>query len=279
MEWFRYGPFDPKGKDKKARWGKPRYIAYVLKREGEPVVGDLGEAEAIDSLVLDFRKALSDPKSAFVKETAKELSEKLLGPLRSQLANTERLLISPDGALNLLPFAALLDEKGEYLAKRFEITYLTSGRDLLRLASESSARSNAVVIADPDYGKSASMLAQVDTAIQPQRSIDLDRGAMVFTSLPGTIEEAKALKALLNLNDQNVLIGANATEAKLKQLHGPRILHIATHGFFLSDKEISAAALKRRAPFKANTRAARRESTAAVGPRTRRRQPPPLGNR
>ncbi len=244
LEWFRYEPFDPKEKDKKARWGKPRYVAYVLKREGEPVVVDVGEAGAIESLVLDFRKALSDPKSAFVKETAKELSEKLLGPLRSQLANTERLLISPDGALNLLSFAALLDDKGEYLAKRFEITYLTSGRDLLRLASESSSRGSAVVVADPDYGKSASMLAQVDTSIQPQRSNDLDRGGIVFKSLPGTVEEAKALKALLKLNDQNVLIGANATEAKLKQLHGPRILHIATHGFFLSDKEISAAVLK-----------------------------------
>lgn len=35
-------------------------------------------------------------------------------------------MLSPDGALNLLPFAALLDEHGEYLAQRFELTYLTS---------------------------------------------------------------------------------------------------------------------------------------------------------
>jgi len=244
LEWFRYEPFDPKGKDRKTSWGKPRYVVYVLKREGKPVVVDVGEAEAIESLVLDFRKGLSDPKNAFVKEIAKELSEKLLGPLRPRLGNTERLLISPDGALNLLPFAALFDDKGEYLAKRFEITYLTSGRDLLRLASGSSSRSSAFVVADPDYGKSASMLAQVDTSIQPRRSIDLDRGGMVFKPLPGTVEEAKMLKALLKLNDQNVLVGANATEAKLKQLHGPSILHIATHGFFLSNKEISAAALK-----------------------------------
>src|SRR5262249_6247708 len=244
LEWFRYEPFDPKGKDEKARWGKPRYIAYVLKREGEPVVVDIGEAEAIEALILDFRKALSDPNSAFVKDIAKELSEKLLGPLRAQLGNTERLLISPDGALNLLPFTALLDDKGEHLAKLFEITYLTSGRDLLLLASASSSRSRTVLIADPDYGNSASMLAQVDPSIQPQRSIDLDRGGMAFKPLPGTVEEAKALKALLKLNDRNVLIGTNATEAKLKELHGPRILHIATHGFFLTDKEITAAALK-----------------------------------
>jgi hypothetical protein len=35
IEWFRYGPFDQK-KDEKMRWGAPRYVAYVLRREGRP---------------------------------------------------------------------------------------------------------------------------------------------------------------------------------------------------------------------------------------------------
>jgi CHAT domain-containing protein/Tfp pilus assembly protein PilF len=242
IEWLRYSPFDPKGVN--VHWGKPRYVVCLLKREGSPVIVDVGEAEVIEILVQGFRKALTDPRRAIVKEVAKQLSEKLFEPLRSYLGNTERLLISPDGALNLLPFAALADAKGEYLAKRFEINYLTSGRDLLRLASEASSRSGAVVLADPDYDNRASMLAQFDTLIPPQHSNDdLDRRGMVFTSLPGTIEEAKALKVLLQLNDQSVLTGANATEAKLKQLHGPRLLHIATHGFFLGDQASSAADL------------------------------------
>jgi CHAT domain-containing protein len=131
-----------------------------------------------------------------------------------------------------VPFAALLDDDGEYLAKRFEITYLTSGRDLLRFASDSSSRSSAVVVVDPDYGHSASVVAKADTVIQPSRSGDLDRSGLVFEPLPGTAAEAKALQALLKLADQNVLTGANATEAKLKQLHGPRNLHLATMVFF-----------------------------------------------
>ena len=39
-------------------------------------------------------------------------------------------------------------------------------------------------------------------------------------------------------------MGAQATKAALKRIAAPRILHIATHGFFLSDKEITAAALR-----------------------------------
>ena len=40
--------------------------------------------------------------------------------------------------MNLLPFAALVGKHGEYLAQHFEIAYLTSGRDLLRMAAEAS---------------------------------------------------------------------------------------------------------------------------------------------
>ncbi|MET4258254.1 CHAT domain-containing protein [Bradyrhizobium sp. S3.12.5] len=63
-------------------------------------------------------------------------------PLQSSLSlsGINRLLLSPDGALNLLPFAPLIDEHGEYVAQRFELTYLTSGRDLLRLAAPAPAR-------------------------------------------------------------------------------------------------------------------------------------------
>ena len=151
---------------------------------------------------------------------------------------------SPLGALNLLPFAALVDERGEYLALHFEITYLTSGRDLLRMTAETPAPGSAVVVANPDYGKSASGEVPVDTGFQPARSEDLDRSGLVFTPLPGTAAEAKALQALLNLDAQNVLTGDRATKASLRELHGPRLMHVATHGFFLNDQEVAVAAFK-----------------------------------
>ena len=54
-------------------------------------------------------------------------------PLLPLLGDKKRLLISPDGNLNLIPFDALVDGHGNYLVEQFEISYLTSGRDLLRL--------------------------------------------------------------------------------------------------------------------------------------------------
>jgi CHAT domain-containing protein len=52
--------------------------------------------------------------------------------------------------------------------------------------------------------------------------------------LPGTAQEAKALGDVLS--GVKLWTGAQATEAALKQVSGPSILHIATHGFFLPDQ-------------------------------------------
>jgi CHAT domain-containing protein len=244
VEWFRYTPFDPMAIST-AEPIKPRYVAYVIKLHKDTEVIDIGEAQAIESLVQDFRSAASDSKRTDFKISALALSEKLIKPLRPYLTGINHLLISPDGALNLVPIAALLDENGDYLAKHFEITYLTSGRDLLNINAKSASRGDAIVIADPDFGTSTNRYALASPLTQPQRSIDLDRGGLIFRPLTNTALEAQELKRLLKLNTSSVLLQNEATEFNVKHLHGPRILHIASHGFFLNDQELTNELKKR----------------------------------
>jgi CHAT domain-containing protein len=239
VEWFRFTVFDP------AQLAAPtrrlaHYAAYVLTRHRDPVVIDMGEAELIDSLVSDFRGALSDRRRSDVKARAAALTDKLIGPLRPHLRDYRHWLISPDGSLNLIPVGALLDEWGEYLVQQVEISYLTSGRDLLRFNTRSAAKTAAVVVANPTYGEPASQIFNLQSTIQPQRSADLDRSGLVFNPLPGTAQEAAALKTLLKIDSANLLLGSDATEARLKQLHAPRILHIASHGFFLDEQHLQS---------------------------------------
>ncbi|NOU09180.1 MAG: CHAT domain-containing protein [Nitrospira sp.] len=238
VEYFCYRPRDATAVSD--RWGVPRYVAYVLKRAGEPAAIDLGVAQSIDDLVLEFRTALSDPASTSFTEAAAKLFEKLIKPLLSHCAESTRLLLSPDGALNLMPFAVLADENGKYLLEHFEITYLTSGRDLLRLVAQSPPESSAVVVADPNYGEGLSGGPTVETSSRPTRSADLDRSGLIFTPLPGTADEARALQSLLKIPARQLLTGDSATEARLRELHGPRVLHLATHGFFLNDLQMKA---------------------------------------
>jgi CHAT domain-containing protein/tetratricopeptide (TPR) repeat protein len=244
VEWFRYTPVDPR-KSARARTSVPRYVAYVLKRAGEPIALDVGEAQAIEALAGRLRAALADSASGDVKQRSAALFAKILAPLRVHLRGVEQILFSPDGELNLIPMAALVDESGAYLTERFDVSYLTSGRDLLRIADESAALSGAVVIADPDYGKRSAAFAATTTSLQPKRSPELDRGGLTFRQLTGTALEAQDLKALLKLDETSVLQRREASESNLKRFKSPRILHIASHGFFLSDQELTAE-IKRR---------------------------------
>src|SRR5206468_2644602 len=97
--------------------------------------------------------------------------------------------------LNLLPFGALVDENGRYLAEGFSLSYLTSGRDVLRLRSKHQPRSGPLVVANPDYDKEAeapsTQLAAATPLARARRSVDL--AGVHFTPLPGTQHEAQAL--------------------------------------------------------------------------------------
>lgn len=97
---------------------------------------------------------------------------------------------------------------------------------------------NPLLMADPAHGQSGPPLD-----ISWYCSSGLDRSGLVFTPLAGTADEAQALQGLLQLDAKEVLTGANATEEKLKRLHGRCILHVATDGFFLSDQKVAAATL------------------------------------
>lgn len=108
-------------------------MAYTLRRQGEVQWKDLGAAKEIDDVVDSLREALRDPGRSDVQRLARAVDEKVMQPIRALIGDATQLLVSPDGELNLLPFAALVDEQKRYLVERYLITYLTSGRDLLRL--------------------------------------------------------------------------------------------------------------------------------------------------
>jgi CHAT domain-containing protein len=199
-----------------------RYAAYVLVRGGEPRGVDLGPAEEIDAAVDRLRAALRDPKREDVVKLARELDERVMRPVRALAGAREHLLVSPDGALNLVPFAALVDEDGHYLVERYLITYLTSGRDLARLGERFAPRSKPLVVADPDYGTAATA--------EDRRLEHTEAG--LFRRLPGTAGEARALARLAP--DATVLVAGQATEAAVKRVDRPAFVHLATHGFFLT---------------------------------------------
>lgn len=241
VELASYRPFNAQAKSRSERYGAARYAAYVVGREGQPRWADLGEAASINNDVKSLRRALTNPHSTNVKQVGRALYEKVMRPVLRSLGNAHKIFLSPDGDLNLIPFGALVDEQDRYLVESYSITYLTSGRDLLRLQSHASGREGPVVFANPLFEQGADARKQTapvaDASGGARRSADLANAT--FNPLPGTAGEAQALGNILS--GVRVLTGAQATEAALKGVSGPSILHIATHGFFLPDEAPAAS--------------------------------------
>jgi CHAT domain-containing protein len=252
VELVSYKPFNPKAK-LADRFGKPRYAAYILSPQGTIQAVDLGEAAPIDIQAEAFRQALRSRDSR-VKAIARQLDAVVMQPIRAKLGKTHNLLISPDSQLNLIPFAALVDEQNRYLVETYDINYLTSGRDLLRLQTPIASRQTPILMANPDYADpgdptSAQLVRQAGaiasnnpatlvaattpTAARGTKQRSTNLATLRVEALPGTLAEANAISP--KLKGAIVLTGAQATENALKQVQAPRILHIATHGFFLAD--------------------------------------------
>ena len=98
-----------------------------------------------------LREALRDPNKQDVKQLACALDAKLMQPVRKLLGEKRMVLLSPDGVLHLVPFAALVDAQDHYLAEQYRFIYLTTGRDLLRLQVKTQPAQGPVVVANPDF--------------------------------------------------------------------------------------------------------------------------------
>lgn len=215
------------------RWGAPHYAAYVLRHSGPPAWVDLGDAAKIDTDAARLRAALRNPRRADFTSLSRSVDEEVMRPIRKFLDNTQQIVLSPDGGLNLVPFAALVDEHDHYLVENYTVSYLTSGRDLLRLRDHMPSRGSPVIIANPlfAHGEPGNTLLREGETNGRGGGLRAAGFSGRFEPLEGTASEAKQLSDVLS--GAKVYTGTQAIEAVVKRLQGPSILHIATHGFFL----------------------------------------------
>ena len=241
--------FTAKGTEK--LWLPAHYLAFVLHAgQGDRVaLLDLGDAEAIDQLVARFKSRIAS-KNDIAREqvlvAARDLYVQVFAPIQRELGSVKEIFIAPDGNLNLLPFEVLQRPDGKFLIEDYTFYYLGSGRDLLGFGASQSPGGKVLLIRDPNFDlgpeEKASTLRQLALAeatedASVKRSTDL-RGFQ-FTRLPGTRQEVRAIHALLGADKADLFTDKAALEEVLRQHGTPRILHLATHGFFLSDQDLA----------------------------------------
>ncbi len=265
VDFIQYRRFDFSAKTN--QWKEQRYAAYLtfaLIADSTNVIVervDLGEAAPINEAVELICKRMSARQfvAKDLSSALQRVSDLVYAPLSKYLTNVSHLIICPDGQLSRLPFE-MLRHNGRFLIEEKTISYIGSGREIVRLAEAaprlktnpplvmgdpdfdfelpgSNRPGNPVAIAQPSTGRSQPPLSQGLFTPAATSSLSRDYRGVKFPRLPGSEEEAKSVAALLG-GDCVLRLGKSAREAELKAVVSPRVLHLATHGFFLSDQEL-----------------------------------------
>lgn len=209
-----------------------QYIALILSPEASVRIVNLGSAAELETMIdaALFSSSCGLPEDA---DQWQQVSNQLMGPLLSELENSRHWFISLDGALHRIPFNALPwpGEPARWLTDTVAITLLTSGRDLLDVGDPIKSEGTSVVVANPSFDHSivASGIPESDGGGRSRDMGSLD----AWDLLPGTAEEGLRVAELL---DASLLMESDATTINLQRAVHPRILHAATHGYFLPDQ-------------------------------------------
>lgn len=192
-------------------------------------------------------------------------------PVLPYVGNARSIFIVPDGALHLVNFAALPTGASHYLIEAgHPFHYLATERDLVPIERRSGEGLLALGMpafddvdlfarkASPSAENHAPGLVSNKSVYRGPRSGCGDFQSLHFELLPASareIEEVAALwtkgadRSMARLRGASVgkscgviyLRGSDANEAAFKgQAEGMRVLHLATHGFFLGEQCASA---------------------------------------
>ncbi|MCW5909918.1 MAG: CHAT domain-containing protein [Cyclobacteriaceae bacterium] len=133
------------------------------------------------------------------------------------LAGKKTIYLSPDGVYNQVNINTLKKPDGDYVLNRYDVVVIGNSKDLIAIKDKKStgSRKDAFVLGFPDYGGNA-------------------------VALPGTKVEIDGINKILGANGYKVekREQREASEAALKAVSAPALMHIATHGYFLADTDL-----------------------------------------
>lgn len=208
-----------------AKVGK-RYFVFTLDSDDTLTFYrySMSDSQEVSRLTIAFRNNLRGARDS--RKIASRLYDILMKHINLE---KKSFIISSDGLLRLLPFEALYNgRENRYLIEDREIRYIPSGKELIRLYSKKSKRSKKTIVIfdNPDFE------ADVSSTHRGVRNDAIFK--MKFGRLPETEVEAKAIKRVFSNRNIIEYQGKEANEENLLAIAEPKILHIATHGFFLN---------------------------------------------
>ncbi|MCF6360270.1 MAG: CHAT domain-containing protein [Cyclobacteriaceae bacterium] len=134
-------------------------------------------------------------------------------PIAKELTGISSIYLSSDGVYNQLSVNSLKNPDGGFVLDGLSILNVSSLRSIVGKSALESSKKTALLVGNPSYGS-------------PE-----------IAPLPGTGKEIEAVSTILKANGFKNMVyqNASATEEIIKEARSPKVLHIATHGFFVKD--------------------------------------------
>lgn len=170
-------------------------------------------------------------------------------PIEASIGDKPTIYLSADGVYNQVSMSSLLiDSTGSYVLDRTHIVVMSSSRDLIEKAGKGrkskgktttqqavTYANNAILIGNPVFYEALGA-SPTEDKVEKMRSSTKN----FITQLPGTAGEIEEITAILKANSWEVFnyVLSQATEEQMKTLPSTRVLHIATHGFFIPDQKV-----------------------------------------
>lgn len=256
-------------------WKNPKptdtvyYAALVLlPGAAQPSFVPLFEEKQLDSLVqvksvrraeyVDLLYAVKQNDARPIGMPQKTLYELVWQPLSVELAGVRKIYCSPAGLLHRLnlgaipfPLAGETAAAAETLADRFQLIELGSTRQLVFPSEAKPVTNDALVFGGIQYEMDSTAISQANQDIATAKHAN--RGALTFDEVDATYrgdtwrylkwteKEVSNLESVLKTAGIQTTLrkGYAATEESFKAIGNgkpsPRVLHVATHGFFFPD--------------------------------------------
>lgn len=241
------------------------FAAFVVRAGREDVaLVPLGSVAQIEPLISDWRAEVTTPAPVAASAPRADLSNLVAGrrlraavwdPLTRYLRGATRVFVVPDGALNLVSLAALPNGTATYVLETTPpIHYLSAEREVQSMGAPASGARGMLALGSPAFDDLAlpagqtppgtTGTAQEAAGASPTRGVTQPCESLLrslrFQPLEGTLQEVQEIASVWRgpagaaLGDARVLVGQQANESTFKQAaHDYRVLHLATHGFFL----------------------------------------------
>ncbi len=166
------------------------------------------------------------------KGSKASLYEMLWKPLEKELTGIKTIYFSPAGLLHRINIDAIPVSATETLADKFQLIELNSTRQLVVPIEIKNMNKDAVLYGGVDFDAFGDSVTR----------------GRAWNYLPGTESEVNSLEKIMQSASlkTNVKKGIDATEESFKKIGSnnsasPKILHIATHGYFFSDPKEKAS--------------------------------------